>query len=91
MVSPPAPPENQLRILDLRGLKCPMPALLTRKALRSMAPGEPLVVLCTDAMAAIDIPHLCRETGDALEEQGALDGVLRFSLRKGPDRLDGPV
>ena len=82
MVShPAAAPEPA--VLDLRGLKCPMPALLTRKALRRMGPGDLLVVLCTDPMAAIDIPHLCREGGDVVEGQSAGGGVLRFTLRKG--------
>ena len=45
--------------------------------------GECLVVTCTDPMAAVDIPHLLRETGDALEEQsGGGDAVLVFRIRK---------
>jgi len=70
-------------ILDLRGLKCPLPVLRARKALRRMAPGARLLVLCTDPMAAIDIPHLLRQGGDTLEAQDAEDGVLRFWTRKG--------
>ncbi|MFD2248750.1 tRNA 2-thiouridine synthesizing protein A [Pseudochelatococcus lubricantis] len=53
--------------LDLRGLKCPLPALRTRKALARAAPGTLLVVACTDPLAGIDIPHLVRETGHILE------------------------
>jgi tRNA 2-thiouridine synthesizing protein A len=52
--------------LDLKGLKCPLPALKTRKALKGLAPGATLLVECTDPLAAIDIPHLLQETGDAL-------------------------
>jgi tRNA 2-thiouridine synthesizing protein A len=69
-------------ILDLKGLKCPLPALKARKALKSVAPGEQLQVICTDPMAAIDIPNLIRETGDALIGQVANDGVLTFVIRK---------
>jgi tRNA 2-thiouridine synthesizing protein A len=69
-------------ILDLRGLKCPLPALKARKALKSVAPGEELQVICTDPMAAIDIPNLIRETGDAIIGQAANDGVLTFVIRK---------
>ena len=53
--------------LDLSGLKCPLPALKTRRALKSLAPGDLLEVRCTDPMAAIDIPHLVGMTGDRLE------------------------
>jgi tRNA 2-thiouridine synthesizing protein A len=71
-----------MQILDLKGLKCPLPALKTRKALKSVAPGGTLQVLCTDPMAAIDIPNLIRETGDALVSQAANDGVMAFLIRK---------
>ena len=68
--------------LNLRGLKCPLPALKTRKALQSLAPGDVLVVECTDPLAALDIPHLLQETGDAIEAQGSDNGVLLFRIRK---------
>jgi tRNA 2-thiouridine synthesizing protein A len=52
--------------LDLAGLKCPLPALKTRKALGAICPGDRLEVHCTDPLAAVDIPHLVSETGDGL-------------------------
>lgn len=68
--------------LDLKGLKCPLPALRTRKALAQLAPGTRLVVTCTDPMTVIDIPHLAHETGDHFERR-TLDGrILTFILRK---------
>lgn len=69
-------------LLDLRGLKCPLPALKTRKALTRIAPGDVLVVECTDPMAAIDIPHLIGQTQDELESQSRTDDVLVFRIRK---------
>ncbi len=69
-------------LLDLKGLKCPLPALKARKALKSVAVGDLLQVICTDPMAAIDIPNLIRETGDALESQTSENGVLTFVIRK---------
>lgn len=69
-------------ILDLEGLKCPLPALKTRKALARLSPGRRLVVRCTDPMAVIDIPHLCQETGDALERRGEDGGVHVFTIRR---------
>lgn len=73
--------------LDLRGLKCPLPALKTRKALAKAAPGAVLVVSCTDPMAVIDIPHLVHETKDVLEGRETRAGdngadVLVFRIRK---------
>ncbi len=67
-------------ILDLSGLKCPLPVLRTRKALKSMAPGDRLEVRCTDPLAVIDIPHLVEITGDRLKiiERGERDVVFRI-------------
>ncbi len=69
-------------MLDLSGLKCPLPALRTRKALKALASGARLSVICTDPMSAIDIPHLLRETGDALTGQHEVDGKLTFEICK---------
>ncbi|GAC1338214.1 MAG: sulfurtransferase TusA family protein [Beijerinckiaceae bacterium] len=68
--------------LDLRGLKCPLPALRTRKALKQAAPGTRLIVECTDPLSMIDIPNLLRETGDALEGQEGEEGFYVFRIRR---------
>lgn len=70
-------------ILNLRGLKCPLPALKVRKALTRLAAGEVLVAECTDPLAAIDIPNLMRETGDVIEEARQEAGLLVFRICKG--------
>ena len=69
--------------LDLTGLKCPLPALRTRKALRRMPSGAVLVVTCTDPMAVIDIPHLVREEGDTLLAQERDADRMTFTIRRG--------
>jgi tRNA 2-thiouridine synthesizing protein A len=68
--------------LNLRGLRCPLPALKTRKALRSVAAGDRLVVECTDPLSTIDIPNLIRETGDVLETESRDADVFVFTIRK---------
>lgn len=75
-------PATSTLALDLKGLKCPLPALRTRKALAQAPAGTRLVVTCTDPMAVIDIPHLAHETGAVLEEQQVEAGRLTFVLRK---------
>jgi tRNA 2-thiouridine synthesizing protein A len=70
------------KTLDLRGLKCPLPALHTRKALSGMRRGDLLIVACTDPLAAIDIPNLVRETGDTLQGSSRTDNVMTFQIGK---------
>ena len=68
--------------MDLRGLKCPLPALRTRKALSAMVKGDVLVIECTDPLAAVDIPNLINQTGDVLESTTREKKVLTFRIRK---------
>jgi len=68
--------------INLRGLKCPLPALRARKALSRLPAGDVLVVECTDPLAEIDIPNLVRETGDTLEGRAQAGDVLVFRIRK---------
>ena len=70
------------KTLNLRGLKCPLPALRTRKALGRAHPGDIMIVECTDPLAGIDIPNLLSQTGDALEDTRQDKKLLTFRIRK---------
>jgi tRNA 2-thiouridine synthesizing protein A len=68
--------------LDLRGLKCPLPVLRTRKILATLSVGQRLRVECSDPLAAIDIPHMLMQTGDVLEASDTTGSVLVFDICK---------
>ena len=68
--------------LDLRGLKCPLPALLAKKALARVDAGATLCVLADDPMSVVDIPHMCHGEGHAVESVASRDGYHEFVLRK---------
>ncbi len=68
--------------LDLTGLKCPLPALKTRKALKTLSPGDFLEVHCTDPLSVIDIPNLIRETGDKVEIKERAEHGIVFVIEK---------
>jgi tRNA 2-thiouridine synthesizing protein A len=68
--------------LDLTGLKCPLPALRTAKALKALSPGAVLEVHCTDPLSAIDIPNLVRETGDKVEVTERSEQRIVFLIEK---------
>ncbi|WP_068014704.1 sulfurtransferase TusA family protein [Rhodoplanes sp. Z2-YC6860] len=68
--------------VNMRGLKCPLPVLKTRKLLSKMTPGEVLVIECTDPLTTLDIPNLLRETGDMLVSDSKKGRVLTFRIRK---------
>lgn len=70
--------------LDLRGLKCPLPAMLARKALARLSPGAALTVLADDPLAAVDIPHMCHTHGHSLDGSVQAEGYRIFTVRRGP-------
>ena len=73
--------------LDLTGLKCPLPALKTRKALKTLSPGDFLEVRCTDPLSVIDIPNLIRETGDKVEITERAEHGIVFVIEKANDLI----
>jgi tRNA 2-thiouridine synthesizing protein A len=74
-------------ILDLKGLKCPLPGLRTDKALRDLAPGTKITVLATDGMSVIDIPHLLEKKGHRLVTIDHHDHVIHFHIERGANPL----
>ncbi len=69
--------------LDLRGLKCPLPVLKTRRKMLQLPEDSMIAVDTTDPLAAIDIPHFCTEDGHELVSQEKTETGHRFVIRKG--------
>jgi tRNA 2-thiouridine synthesizing protein A len=70
------------RTLDCRGLLCPMPALKTSMAIKSMQVGQLLEVLATDLGAKPDMLAWSKRTGYELVRMEEAAGVLKFYIRK---------
>lgn len=72
--------------LDATGLKCPMPVLRARRALKPLQSGERLLVQADDPASVKDFPAFCEMTGAVLErsdEETGPDGpVYLFLIRK---------
>jgi tRNA 2-thiouridine synthesizing protein A len=81
----PAPNEETQvvdRTLDVKGLRCPLPILLAKKALAEVRVGGALEILATDPMSAADFADFCRATGARLRESSADAGVYRFVVER---------
>jgi tRNA 2-thiouridine synthesizing protein A len=68
--------------LDLTGLKCPLPALMTAKALKALSPGEVPEVRCADPLSVIDIPSLVRQTGNKVEITERSEQLIIVTIEK---------
>jgi tRNA 2-thiouridine synthesizing protein A len=69
--------------LDLRGLFCPLPVLLTQRALDPLPPGARVTAIGDDPAIHGDVPAWCDEAGHRLVELVALGGEeIRFVVEK---------
>lgn len=78
---------TSIEVLDLRGLKCPLPALFTRRALSRARAGQEVAVLSDDPMAAVDVPHMCHEEGHDVLAVDRLPSAIRILLRRREDAV----
>ncbi len=70
------------RLVDARGLNCPLPILRTKKALKEIPVGETLEVLATDPGSMADFAAFARQTGDELVAAEEREGHFRYVLRR---------
>jgi tRNA 2-thiouridine synthesizing protein A len=70
-------------LIDVRGLKCPLPVLKTARRMAPYPAGTRFHVLTTDPMAAIDFPHFCNEKGHILLADAREGEEFRFEIEKG--------
>ncbi|MBU2166949.1 MAG: sulfurtransferase TusA family protein [Alphaproteobacteria bacterium] len=69
--------------VDARGHRCPVPSLKLARALDTAAPGETIVLIATDPMARIDVPHMLGDGPHRLVGIEDVDGVLRITVETG--------
>jgi tRNA 2-thiouridine synthesizing protein A len=71
-----------VKLLDLRGLSCPLPIAKTAQAIRELAVGDLIEVHATDPGSVPDFAAWCTTTGHELVERTDEGGVYRFVIRK---------
>lgn len=75
--------DHATRLLDLRGLRCPLPALKTKRALARSSDGATLIVLSDDPLARLDVPNAVREAGGDVISTEADGPAVRFVIVSG--------
>lgn len=68
--------------LDTKGLKCPLPVLRARKAMKPLAAGQVLKVEATDPSSVQDFKNFCETTGHELLASREEAGVYIYEIRK---------
>lgn len=76
---------TEMTVVDVQGMKCPMPMLRTKKALAKLNAGESVKVLATDPHAAKDLSMFCDQTGNKMLSSEEKDGVYTFVIERKPE------
>ena len=76
-----------LPTVDARGLRCPMPLVMTKLRMEELAGGDELLVMATDPEAGIDLAAWAADEGHVLRER-TRESWTEFRLRK---RDGGPT
>jgi tRNA 2-thiouridine synthesizing protein A len=74
---------NADKVLDAKGLACPMPIVKTRKAIKEIESGQILEVQTTDKGSKSDLTGWAKTTGHELVESKEENDVFTFWIKKG--------
>ena len=70
------------RVLDTKGLSCPLPILKTKKAMEALSRDQILKVETTDPGSQKDMPAWARRTGNELLKVEETAGSFAFYIKK---------
>ncbi len=74
---------NADKVLDAKGLACPMPIVRTKKAMTELESGQVLEIHATDKGAKNDLAAWAKSGGHVLLKDTEENGVLKFWMKKG--------
>ncbi|KAB8138039.1 sulfurtransferase TusA family protein [Gracilibacillus oryzae] len=71
------------KVLDAKGLACPMPIVKTKKAMNDLEAGQILEVHATDKGSKSDLTAWAKSGGHELIKDTEENDVLKFWIKKG--------
>ncbi|GGI13289.1 sulfurtransferase TusA family protein [Gottfriedia solisilvae] len=72
------------KVLDAKGLACPMPIVKTKKEINELKSGEILEIHATDKGAKNDLAAWSKSSGhELIKHEVDDDNILKFWIRKG--------
>jgi tRNA 2-thiouridine synthesizing protein A len=74
--------DDEIKVVDAKGLSCPMPVLLARRAVDEVEAGNVIRIEATDAGSKSDIPSWTKDMGYEMLDSETEGPVYTFTIRK---------
>ncbi len=71
-----------MKVLDLKGLLCPIPVVKMAKAIKEVEVGQVIEAFASDPGVMADIPAWCRSTGNELVKLEKQEKQFHFLVRR---------
>lgn len=70
------------KVMDLKGLPCPMPVVKISKGIKDVQVGQVIEVLSTDPGSLTDFPAWARTSGNEILGTEQENGVIRIFVKR---------
>jgi len=70
------------KVMDLKGLPCPMPIVKVSKGIKEVEVGQVIEAISTDPGALADFPAWAKTSGNEILETVQDDGVFKFYIKR---------
>ena len=73
---------NVDKVMDLKGMPCPMPVVKVSKGIKEIQVGQVLEALTSDPGALADFPAWARTSGNEIIKTEQDNGTIRFYIKR---------
>jgi tRNA 2-thiouridine synthesizing protein A len=70
------------KVLDLKGLACPMPVVKVSKGIKEVGIGEIVEALTTDPGSLTDFPAWAKTSGNEIVKTDQQEKVIKFYIKR---------
>jgi TusA-related sulfurtransferase len=71
------------KVMDLKGLPCPMPVVKVSKGIKEVEVGQVIEAISSDPGSLADFPAWAKTSGNEILETVQEDGLIKFYIKRG--------
>jgi tRNA 2-thiouridine synthesizing protein A len=70
------------KVMDLKGLPCPMPVVKVSKAIKEVQVGQVIEAITSDPGSLADFPAWAKTSGNEILKTEQKDGLIKFYIKR---------